>query len=65
MRFVIFYCALTLLGAGNAGTDDSLRLLDQIVNINSGTLNPAGVDDRAAAAKGTGFEAAGLAERGK
>ncbi len=48
----IFCFALTLAGqsmqqkivaAVNADADDSLKLLEQIVNINSGTLNPAGV----------------------
>src|SRR3984885_12201846 len=55
MRFVIFCCALTVAGqsltteqrkivaAVNADADDSLKLLEQIVNINSGTLNPSGV----------------------
>ncbi|HVO97392.1 MAG TPA: M20/M25/M40 family metallo-hydrolase [Bryobacteraceae bacterium] len=55
MRFVLFCCALTLaaqsltpeqqkiIAAVNADADDSLKLLEQIVNINSGTLNPAGV----------------------
>src|ERR1700679_4289331 len=55
MRFLVFCGALTLAGqsltteqqsiisAVNADADDSLKLLEQIVNINSGTLNPAGV----------------------
>jgi glutamate carboxypeptidase len=55
MRFLVLCCALTLSGqslttqqqkivaAVNADADDSLKLLEQIVNINSGTLNPAGV----------------------
>jgi glutamate carboxypeptidase len=55
MRLGVFCCALTLAGqslsteqkkivaAVNADADDSLRLLEQIVNINSGTLNAAGV----------------------
>src|SRR5487761_2740836 len=55
MRFLLFCGALTLaaqsltpeqqkiLAAVNADADDSLKLLEQIVNINSGTLNPAGV----------------------
>jgi glutamate carboxypeptidase len=55
MRSIIFCWALTLAGqslnteqqkilaAVNADADDSLKLLEQIVNINSGTLNPAGV----------------------
>jgi glutamate carboxypeptidase len=55
MRLIIFCGALTLAGqsltpeqqrivaAVNADADGSLKLLEQIVNINSGTLNPAGV----------------------
>jgi len=55
MRFLILASALTLAAqsltteqqrivtAVNADADDSLKLLEQIVNINSGTLNPAGV----------------------
>jgi len=55
MRVFAFCFALTLAGqsltpeqqnivaAVNADTDDSLRLLEQLVNINSGTLNAAGV----------------------
>lgn len=55
MRLIIFCWALTLAGqslspeqqkivaAVNADADDSVKLLEQIVNINSGTLNPAGV----------------------
>jgi glutamate carboxypeptidase len=55
MRFVLFCCAITLtaqtltpveqkiVAAVDADADDSLQLLEQIVNINSGTLNPAGV----------------------
>ncbi len=55
MRILAFCFALTLAGqsltplqqkivaAVNADADDSLKLLEQLVNINSGTLNPAGV----------------------
>ncbi len=55
MRIFVFCFALTLAGqslspvqqkivaAVNADADDSLRLLEQIVNINSGTLNAPGV----------------------
>jgi glutamate carboxypeptidase len=55
MRLIIFCWVLTLAGqsltpeqqkivaAVNTDADDSLKLLEQIVNINSGTLNPAGV----------------------
>jgi len=55
MRFLLFCGALTLaaqsltpeqqriVAAVNADADNSLKLLEQIVNINSGTLNPAGV----------------------
>jgi glutamate carboxypeptidase len=60
MRVFIFCCTLTLAGqsltpeqqkivtAVNADADDSLKLLERIVNINSGTLNPAGVQKVAA-----------------
>jgi glutamate carboxypeptidase len=57
MRVLLFCCALTLAGqsvqekivaAVNADADDSLKLLEQIVNINSGTLNPEGVKKVAA-----------------
>jgi glutamate carboxypeptidase len=55
MRIFAFCLALTLAGqsltpeqqkivaAVDADADDSLRLLEQLVNINSGTLNAAGV----------------------
>ena len=52
MRWVIFGWAVMLAGqsmqekilaAVNADADESLKLLEQMVNINSGTLNPAGV----------------------
>src|ERR1039458_6960726 len=59
MRLIVFCFALTLAGqplthpltaeqqkivaAVNADADDSLKLLERMVNINSGTLNPSGV----------------------
>lgn len=48
-----------IVDAVNADRDESLRLLEQIVNINSGTLNPEGVK-RVAAVLRPQFEALGL-----
>jgi glutamate carboxypeptidase len=72
MRFFLFFCSLTLMAAQsltpeqqkivaavNADADDSAKLVEQLVNINSGTLNAPGVR-KVAAVLQPRFEALGF-----